>query len=173
MNEGVQETGAAVAAARHAGKYLTFSLADEEYGVEILKVQEIIRMLPITRVPRTPAFVRGVINLRGRVIPVVDLRSKLGMDPLDGGPEQCMIVIQVMDVQTALIVDRVSEVLDIAPDAIEDPPHLGADGSTEFLLGIAKTAGRVQLLLDIDQVLSEQEVVLLQITRSELEADAD
>ena len=142
-----------------AGKYLTFFLAAEEYGVEILKVQEIIGMMPITRVPRTPQFVKGVINLRGKVIPIVDLREKFGMETVEGAAESCMIVVQVQGVQLGVLVDRVSEVSAFTDAEIAEPPSFGADVDTEYLLGIAKGAGKVTLLLDIDRVLTAGEVV--------------
>jgi purine-binding chemotaxis protein CheW len=146
---------------RRAGKYLTFFLAKEEYGLEILKVHEIIGVLPITRVPRTPPFVRGVINLRGKVIPIVDLRSKFGMDAAPEAAETCIIVVQVHGAQTGVVVDRVSEVADIAEGEIENSPSFGADVATDYLLGIAKSSGRVRLLLSIDRILSTAEVVEL------------
>jgi len=139
-----------------AGKYLTFYLASEEYGVEILKVHEIIGMLPITRVPRTPQFVRGVINLRGKVIPIIDLRERFGMSQ-DGAEETCIIVVQVRGIQLGVVVDKVSEVLNIADGDIEPTPSFGVDVNTEYLLGLAKSDGRVRLLLDIDRVLSASE----------------
>ncbi len=150
---------AATATARlaQAGKYLTFYLASEEYGVEILKVHEIIGMLPITRVPRTPSFVRGVINLRGKVIPIIDLRERFGM-PHEGAEEQCIIVVQVHGIQLGVVVDKVSEVLSIGDGEIEPTPSFGVDVSTEYLLGLAKGEGRVRLLLDIDRVLTASEV---------------
>ena len=145
-------------AASRAGKYLTFHLGAEEYGVEILKVQEIIGTLPITRVPRTPHFVRGVINLRGKVIPIVDLRAKFGMDAAEGSAT-VIIVVQVQGVQLGVLVDRVSEVAGIGDAEIAEPPSFGADVDTEYLLGISKGAGKVTLLLDIDRVLSTAEVL--------------
>lgn len=147
-----------------AGKYLTFFLGDEEYGLEILKVQEIIGMLPVTRVPRTAPYVRGVINLRGRVIPIVDLRVKFGMPEWAGDDTTCMIVVQVQGVQLGVVVDRVSEVLAILEDEIDDAPSFGAAVTTEFLLGIAKSAGRIKLLLDIDRVLTTDDVIDIRAT---------
>jgi purine-binding chemotaxis protein CheW len=144
---------------RPGGKFLTFFLASEEYGLEILKVHEIIGMMPITRVPRTPHFIRGVINLRGKVIPVVDLRLKFGMDSKEQTEETCIIVVQAQGVEMGIIVDKVSEVLDIAAQEIDDPPYFGTDVQTDYLLGIGKAAERVRLLLDIDKVLSSQEVI--------------
>jgi len=141
------------------GKFLTFFLAGEEYGLEIRKVHEIIGMMPITRVPRTPEHVRGVINLRGKVIPIMDLRRKFGMTPAADAQETCIIVVQVRGVQVGVTVDRVSEVANIADAEIEDPPSFGEDVHTEYLLGLGKSAGRVMLLLDIEHVLSRSEVV--------------
>ncbi|MBL0938562.1 MAG: chemotaxis protein CheW [Gemmatimonadaceae bacterium] len=144
-----------------AGKYLTFFLADEEYGLEILKVSEIIGQQPITRVPRMPEFVRGVINLRGKVIPITDLRMKFGMDAEDT-TDSCIIVVQMKGIQTGIVVDRVSEVVAIAESDIEDAPSFGAGIRTEFLLGIGKAGGRVKLLLDIDKVLATSELLALE-----------
>ena len=144
-------------AVSRAGKYLTFFLSDEEYGLEILKVSEIIGMQPITRVPRMPAFVRGVINLRGKVIPITDLRCKLNM-PDATRDESCIVVVQLHGVQTGLVVDRVSEVVAIADADVNDAPSFGTGIHTEFLLGIGIVGGRVRLLLDIDKVLAHAEV---------------
>lgn len=144
-----------------AGKYLTFFLAGEEYGLEILKVSEIIGLQPITRVPRMPEFVRGVINLRGKVIPITDLRRKFGMAAEDS-EDSCIIVVQMKGIQTGIVVDRVSEVVAVAEGDIEDAPSFGAGIRTEFLLGIAKAGDRVKLLLDIDKVLATSEIEALQ-----------
>jgi purine-binding chemotaxis protein CheW len=148
-----------------AGKYLTFKLGIEEYGLEILKVQEIIKMMDITRVPRTPAFVRGVINLRGKVIPVVDLRLKFGMERRDTTDKTCVIVVQVAhagasggSVTMGTIVDEVSEVQDIAGEQIEPAPEFGTTVETDFILGMGKVARKVIMLLDIDKVLSSGEL---------------
>lgn len=162
------------------GKYLTFFLAEEEYGVAILRVQEIIGLQAITRVPRTPSFIRGVINLRGKVIPVVDLRERFGMRPVDldaGGDAtqaaraaalRCIVILEVTMPDEAgpgvarmpmgVVVDRVSEVAAIDAASVEDPPCFGATVRTEFLLGVASRGERVRLLLDIDRVLARDEV---------------
>lgn len=145
---------------RCQGKFLTFFLGEEEYGVEILCVQEIIGLLPITRVPRTPVFVRGVVNLRGRVIPVVDLRLKFGLEVAKATDESCIVVVQVQGVHTGVIVDRVNEVLDVAGSDVEDTPDFGAGVNTEFLLGIVRSHGKARLLLDIDRALVTDEVVV-------------
>lgn len=139
-------------------KFLTFFLASEEYGLEILKVQEIIGLLPITRVPRTPVFIRGVINLRGKVISVVDLRLKFGMPEKEATSETCIIVVQAAGMEMGIIVDKVSEVLAIATGEIDDAPSFGTTVNTDYILGIGKAQGKVKLLLDIDKVLSKQEV---------------
>lgn len=147
---------------RLAGKYLTFRLSDEEYGLEILKVQEIIQMQAITRVPRTPAYVRGVINLRGKVIPVVDLRLKFGLDSIEDTDRTCIIVVQIrqgdVTVIMGIIIDEVREVLDIVADNIEDAPDFGAQIDTEFIMGMGKIGLSVKILLDIDKVLSAAEL---------------
>jgi purine-binding chemotaxis protein CheW len=141
------------------GKYLTFFLADEEYGIEILKVQEIIGLLDITTIPRAAPFIRGVINLRGKVIPIIDLRLKFGMAAVENTEETCIIVVRASGVEIGVVVDRVSEVLDIASSDIDAPPLFGSEVDTSYLLGIAKAEGRIKLLLAIDQVLAKQEVI--------------
>jgi purine-binding chemotaxis protein CheW len=156
MNDVVRAVG------DRGGKYLTFRLAKEEYGVGILHVQEIIGMMAVTHVPRTPAYVRGVINLRGRVIPVVDLRLKFGMEGKEDTERTCIIVVEIPGasgaVTTGFIVDEVSEVLDIAASDIEDAPEFGAGLDTAFILGIAKMKGSVKILVDINRVLSAREL---------------
>ena len=145
-----------------AGKYLTFKLDVEEFGLEILKVQEIIKMMEITKVPRTPAFVRGVINLRGKVIPVVDLRLKFGMEARAGTDKTCIIVVTVKKATGAvvmgIIVDEVSEVLDVVEASIEPPPAFGGAVDTSFILGMGKIGERVVTLMDVDRVLSGEDV---------------
>ncbi|MDF1615174.1 chemotaxis protein CheW [Desulfurivibrio dismutans] len=142
-----------------AGKYLTFSLANEEYGVGILKVREIIGVMEITAVPHTPPHIKGVINLRGRVIPVMDLRLKFGM-PAKGYDERtCVIVVEVQGrssaVQVGMVVDSVSEVVNIAGSEIEPPPSMGASTESDNILGMAKVKGEVKILLDVDRVVGE------------------
>ena len=140
------------------GKYLTFFLGKEEYGLEILKVREIIGMMDITPVPRTPNFIRGVINLRGKVIPVIELRLKFGMETVANTNETCIIVVQAGGVEIGIVVDRVFEVTDIDAAQIQEAPSFGSTVDTDYILGIGKSAGRVKLLLDIDKVLSPEEV---------------
>ena len=141
-----------------AGKYMTFNLAEEDYGLEILKVREIIGLMEITRVPRTQAFVRGVINLRGKVIPVIDLRLKFGMPSAEATEQTVIIVVQCQvgdrPLTMGLLVDRVLEVLSIDAGNIEATPPLGdATLDTSFILGVGKTGERVVFLLDISRVL--------------------
>ena len=143
------------------GKYLTFGLAAEEYGLEILKVREIIGLMDITAVPRTPKDVKGVINLRGKVIPVTDLRLKFGMEEVESTEETCIIVVDVNGVEMGIVVDRVSEVLDIVSNDIEDPPKFGSSVETNFILGMGKTGDRVTILMDITKVLSSADMEFL------------
>ena len=150
--------GVSEAARRRAGKYLTFILAEENYGLEILKVHEIIGLMDITSVPQTPEFVKGVINLRGKVIPVVDLRLKFSMKEAERTEETCVIVVDVNGVEMGIVVDMVSEVLDIVAEDIEDTPGFGTDVDTDFILGIGKAEDKVTILLDIGKVLSGEEV---------------
>lgn len=153
-NADLRTTSVRRAVSDRGGKFLTFFLAGEEYGLEILKVQEIFGMMPITPVPRTPQFIRGVINLRGKVIPVVDLRLKLAMDSIEQTEETCIIVVRANGVETGIVVDKVSEVLDIANSNIEDAPSFGSSVNSTYILGIGKSEGRVKLLLDIEIVLT-------------------
>ena len=147
------------------GKYLTFSMADEEYGIGILKIKEIIGMMPITSVPQTPDFVKGVINLRGKVIPVVDLRLRFGMTSMDYTERTCIIVVEIDGeagtVMIGIVVDAVSEVLNIKAEDIEDTPTFGTKLNTDYILGMAKMEGGVKILLDIDRVLGAEEITLL------------
>ncbi len=140
-----------------AGKYLTFALGHEEFGLEILKVREINGYMEITAVPQTPSHVKGVINLRGQVIPVIDLRMKFGMDAAEVTEETCIIVVEITQgdrrFQTGIVVDRVKEVLDIAGENIENSPQFGSNVDTDFILGMGKVNGAVKILLDIDKVL--------------------
>ncbi|MBC8392467.1 MAG: purine-binding chemotaxis protein CheW [Deltaproteobacteria bacterium] len=148
------------------GKYLTFSLADEEYGIGILKIKEIIGTMPITTVPQTPEFVKGVINLRGKVIPVIDLRLRFGMDAIDYTERTCIIVVEIDGsagtVQIGVVVDAVSEVLNVNAEDVEETPTFGAKLNTDYILGMAKMEGGVKILLDIDRVLSAGEVAALE-----------
>lgn len=154
--------------ARKTGKYLTFMLQKETYGIGILKIKEIIGMMPITSVPRTPEFVKGVINLRGKVIPVIDLRLKFSMDSTEYNERTCIIVVEIdTDASTVLVgivVDAVSEVLNIKEDEVENTPTFGTSLNTEYIMGMAKMEGGVKILLDIDKVLSAEEISKLEKT---------
>jgi purine-binding chemotaxis protein CheW len=158
---------AAVAhAARREGKYLTFSLAGEEYGIGILKIREIIGMMPITAVPETPPYVKGVINLRGKVIPVIDLRLRFGMEEIGYTERTCIIVVEIRGavglLPVGIVVDAVSEVLNIKVEDVEDTPSFGVRLNTEYILGMAKMGKGVKLLLDIDRVLRADDAELFQ-----------
>ncbi|MDD3581895.1 MAG: chemotaxis protein CheW [Desulfobacca sp.] len=148
------------------GKYLTFALGNEEYGLEILKVREIIGMMEITAVPQTPDYVKGVLNLRGRVIPVIDLRLKFGLPAAEYNERTCIIVVEVRgsggSMQMGIVVDSVSEVLNIMGADIEPTPSFGTHIDTEYILGLAKVKGRVKLLLDIDKVLTREDMAGLE-----------
>ena len=150
------------------GKYLTFSLADEEYGIGILKIKEIIGMMEVTSVPKTPEFVKGVINLRGKVIPVIDLRLRFSMEEEKYTERTCIIVVetegQMGTILMGIVVDAVSEVMNIKGEDIEKTPNFGAKLSTEYILGMAKNDGKVKILLDIDKVLSSSELMALEQT---------
>lgn len=163
-------SNAAEAAPRHAdgachggGKYLTFALGKEEYGLPILGVREIIGYMDITAVPRAPACVTGVINLRGQVIAVVDLRTRFRMEAVPRTEQTCIVVVEtshgIRKLCTGLIVDRVSEVLDVAGEEIEEAPAFGNAVDTDFILGMAKSGSTVKMLLDIARVLNTDEIM--------------
>ena len=147
------------------GKYLTFTLASEEYGLSILKVKEIIGMMVVTMIPQAPAHVKGVINLRGKIIPVVDLRLKFGLDEIPYTDRTCIIVVEIKkDTGTILIgivVDAVSEVLNIKATDIEDAPAFGIAMNMDYILGMAKAGNGVKILLDIDKVISAREMKIV------------
>jgi purine-binding chemotaxis protein CheW len=150
-------------AAGQEGKFLTFSLANEEYGIGILKVREIIGMMPIRSVPQTPGFVKGVINLRGKVIPVVDLRLKFSMSEAEYTERTSIIVVDVSVnpdkfIHIGIVVDYVSEVVNIKADDIEAAPAVGSRLNTEYILGMAKIGKGVKILLDIDRILSGEDL---------------
>jgi purine-binding chemotaxis protein CheW len=145
-----------------AGKYLTFGLGNEEFGIQVMRVREIMGVQEVTAVPHTPAYVKGVINLRGKVIPVVDLRRKFGMPEQEYTQRTCIVVVQLeqdgVRLLTGVIVDHVSEVLSLQTADIEDTPDFGRGVVTPYLLGMAKTKGKVIVLLDINRLMSTQEV---------------
>jgi len=144
------------------GKYLTFSLAGEEYGIRIRKVREIIGMMTVTQVPQTPYYTKGVINLRGKVIPVVDLRLKFGMEAKNYTDRTCIIVVEITEkgntIVTGLVVDSVSEVVNIREGDVDNTPEFGSSVDTNYIMGVAKTGGGVKVLLDIDRVFGSEEI---------------
>lgn len=158
MREALDENG------ENTNKFLSFRLGNEEYGLEILKVREIIGLIDITPLPQTPDYVKGVINLRGKIIPVIALRTRFGMEPVEDTEETCVIVVEGEDRECneefsmGVIVDTVSEVLDIARDQIEPSPRFGGMLNTDFILGMGKVKDRVVILLDSDRVLSRSEL---------------
>ena len=160
-----------------AGKFLTFKLGEEEYGLEIVKVQEIIGLMPITRVPQMPEYVRGVINLRGRIIPTVELRAKFHMPRIEDTERTCIIVVEVMyhkgKVNIGILVDEVAEVLNVAADQIDEAPEFGTHVSTDFMLGMGIVNEDVKILLDIDKVLTTEEVDTVQTLAESHQAAAE
>jgi purine-binding chemotaxis protein CheW len=147
-----------------AGKYLTFVLAGEGYGLEILGVREIMGMMDITSIPRTPDFVRGVMNLRGKVIPVIDLRLRFGMEAGEVTEQTCIIVVDICDSEVGIVVDEVHEVLDIAAEDIEGPPSFGVEAETNFIMGMGKADDKVTILLDIARVLTGEDLQSLGVS---------
>ncbi len=146
-----------------AGKYLTFAIQGESYGVDVLRIREIIRLTNITTVPQMPTYVRGVINLRGKIIPVMDLRLRFGFSDVQNTEQTCIVVVQVQladgkPTQMGLIVDGVEEVLNLTAADIEETPDFGSALSTEYMVGMAKVKGAVKTLLNIDRVLSGEAV---------------
>lgn len=149
------------------GKYLTFGLAGEHYGLEVLRVQEIVGLLPVTRVPRLPSFVAGVVNLRGRVIPVIDLRLAFGLPASEMHERTCIVVARIerddgVSAVMGVLVDEVSDVADLSADAIEETPEFGSSLDTSFIKGVGRAEDRVLLLLDIDRVLSGAEMQIVE-----------
>ena len=163
MNE--QTSTAVLSMADLAGKYLTFILEAEEYGIEILKVREIIGLMDITEVPRTPECIRGVINLRGKIIPVLDLRAKFGMESVSNTAKTCIIVVDMIadEITThmGVLVDTVCEVLDIKAEEIEPSPSFGNDDACHFILGMAKRKGKVKILLKVAEILQTKDIVAI------------
>ncbi len=148
------------------GKYLTFSLVGQEYGLEIVKVKEIIGVMEVTPVPQTPKYVEGVINLRGKIIPVINLRVKFGLEFQEYTERTCIIVVEIMgnsgSIFMGIVVDSVSEVLNIGLEELEETPNFGIKVDTEYIMGMAKTKDRVIILLAIDQVLNSEAMVLIE-----------
>ena len=154
------------AVVKKEGKYLTFTLGIEEYGIGILKVKEIIGMVSVTSIPKTPDFVKGVINLRGKVIPIVDLRLRFAMKSAEYTERTCIIVVEIEgssgQIMVGLVVDAVSEVLNIRSEDLEDAPQFGTKLDTQYILGMAKMGGGVKILLDIDKVLTDDDINIIE-----------
>jgi purine-binding chemotaxis protein CheW len=150
-----------------AGKYLVFHLDEEEFGIQVQKVREIMGVQDITQVPQTPAHVKGVINLRGKVIPVVDLRLKFDMPAREYTHRTCIIVVQISGPRgtmlMGIVVDGVAEVLNIAGPDVEDTPSFGKEVEIPYVMGLAKLKGKVKILLDIDEVMTARELVHLDL----------
>ena len=159
-----------LAAGLEESKYLTFKLAGEEHGLEILKVREIMGMIDITAVPQMPTCMKGVINLRGKVIPVIDLRLKFGLEEIEHTEQTCIIVVDVGK-EVGIIVDTVSEVLDIPHDNIEPPPEMGVTVDTSFILGMGKVGDAVKILLDIGKVLTSVDLAAATSAGETIEED--
>jgi purine-binding chemotaxis protein CheW len=155
--------------AANAGKYLTFALGNESYGVTVLKVREIIRLQPLTPVPQMPPYIKGVLNLRGKIVPVIDLRVKFGFTDIKNDEHTCIVVVQIGGAGgliTGLIVDAVEEVVQITGDEIEPAPDFGASVDTQYILGMAKIKGAVKILVHIDRVVSLETLRLLNATEN-------
>jgi purine-binding chemotaxis protein CheW len=150
------------------GKYLIFHLGEEEFGIQVQKVREIMGVQDITKVPQTPPHVKGVINLRGKVIPVVDLRLKFTMPEMEYTQRTCIIVVQVAGTHSptlmGIVVDGVVEVLNVAGTDVEDTPSFGKEVEVPYVMGLAKLKGKVKILLDIDQVMTARELARLDLT---------
>lgn len=145
---------------------LTFKLGDESFAVNVAQVQEVLDMLPITKVPKTPDFMRGVINVRGSVVPVVDMRLKFGMSQTEKTVDTCIIVMEVGTENESMVlgsmVDAVQEVVDLSAEQIEPPPRIGTQIDTEFIQGMGKQDDRFIIILDIDRVFSSAELSVVQ-----------
>ena len=164
MTEERNETaGKPVGLAGLGGKYLTFRLANEEYGLQIMKVQEIIGMQPVTHVPRLPPYVRGIVNLRGRIIPTIELRAKFGLERVADTEKTCIIVVEMLSakgkISAGIIVDEVAEVLDIGSDEINGAPEFGASLDAAAILGVGIVKGAVKILLNVEKTLTAEEVM--------------
>lgn len=156
---------------QQTSKYLTFILGNEEYAIGILKVKEIIGMIPITHIPGTSPYVRGVINLRGRVFPVIDLRIKFGLGQVDYTHRTCIVMAEIdagdSKVLVGIIVDTVSEVINISQQDIEDPPSIGTPLAQDFILGMAQTGTGVKIIVNIDKLVTRSEICIVDQERRE------
>lgn len=155
------------------GKFLTFFLGEEEYAIQILKVQEIIGLMAITPVPKMPDYIRGVLNLRGKIVPVMNLRTRFGLQEIEDTDETCIIVIQHKEFLMGLLVDKVSEVVDIMTAEIEDVPSVGGAGQNEYLMGIGKVEDSVKMILEVDQVVFDVPNEVLETSKDETKEEIE
>lgn len=146
------------------GKFLTFFLGKEEYAIEILKVQEIIGLMSITPVPRMPDYIRGVLNLRGKIVPVMNLRTRFGLELIEDTNETCIIVIQQNKYLMGLLVDKVSDVVNIKTEEIEEVPSVGVADQSEYLAGLGKARGSVKMIVDVQKVVLNQSDKILDVS---------
>ncbi len=144
---------------KSGGKLLTFMLGKQEYGIQILEAREVVGMMHIDPVPQTPDFMKGVINLRGKIIPVIDLRSKFQMEKVDYTGDTCIVVVDIKGKMTGVVVDFLSGVVTTEKDDFEDSPELGANIQTEIIIGMAKLETRVIIVLDMGKILSNEELL--------------
>ncbi len=151
-------------------KYLTFHLAKEDYGVEIRHVTEIIGIQRITEVPDMSDFVRGVINLRGKIIPVIDVRTRFKLPPREYDDRTCIIVVNINDMAVGLVVDEVSEVANIPEDQVEPPPRTGKGTNGRFIQGMGKIGEEVKILLDVSKLLHDEELDAIKDTATDTAA---
>jgi len=158
-----QENGSMV----EGGKFLTFFLGKEEYAIEILKVQEIIGLMTITPVPNMPSYIRGVLNLRGKIVPVMNLRTRFGLQEIEDTDETCIIVIQHKAYLMGILVDKVSEVVDIEAGEIEEVPSVGTGEQSEYLAGIGKVNDTVKMIIEVHKVLFDVPKKILQVSDEE------
>ncbi|HPG41872.1 MAG TPA: chemotaxis protein CheW [bacterium] len=156
---------------RFGGKYLTFNLGGVEYAIQILKVVEIFGFIDPTIIPHTPPWILGLINLRGKILPIMDLREKFGLHYEKDNADKVIIEIQANNIAMGILVDNVSEVVNIHAENIEDTPYLGANINTEYILGIDKSQKHVKILLNIDKIINKDELATL--TKVSEKADAE
>ncbi len=161
-NPGHAALNETIADDNNGGKYLTFTLSEETYGIEILKVREIMGIIDITPIPQSPDHLKGIINLRGKVIPVTDLRLMFSMTEAEYTHKTCIIVAEVNKTHLGIIVDTVSEVLDIKPEEIEEPSNFGNTLDTNYMLGLGKVKEKIVILLDINRILSTEDMALVE-----------
>lgn len=161
MNEVLEKSTMEEEDTQH-GKFLTFTLGDESYGIEIIYVTEIIGIQPITQIPEVPNYVKGIINLRGKIIPVIDVRLKFKKNEVDYNDRTCIIVVDINETSVGLIVDNVSEVLDIADENIVPPPDVKTGFQNRYIKGVGKVEEDVKLLLDCNKLFEEREVEFLE-----------